>query len=287
MNLPLENIVIGLIVAAVSLFISKFVEKCWEKFTILFVGVFVAFVIIFSPAIFFLERNFKAPSDVDILGYLYGEDADIQENPYGESVFVVQELSGVEKEQFNYASQVNTQVVSKIGGWDQDPQKMLILTRTGPPACCDQSQGPILGGAVFFWVKGTWQVECYQKLITPFGSFDGLETAEIKTIGPMKTAVVLEDKLLRNGILRTWELLLSDLEGCLKVIGKLETGADNTVKCSEGGNDEPCWAYSSVYVFVPGENPKYEDILLTTSGTRILEGNLVSFEETITQKLIL
>ena len=274
------NLVLGLIVIATSLLIARFIGKRWGKITVLILGAIAAGALIFYPSITLFMRSRQAPDDAEILGLLYGGDADIQEGLDGESLYIVEELSTVEKEQFSYAAQVNTQIVSKVSGWEQKPQKVLVLTRTGPPACCDRSQLPVLGGALLSWENGAWQVGGYQKLIMPYGGFDRVEAREIVAIGPQKTTVVLGEQVLRNGVIQTWDLLLGEVDGHLKVIGRIETGADNKENCPPTAEDESCWSYSAAYEFVQGVNPDYDNIVIRTSGTKIVDGVLVSFEET-------
>jgi len=64
------------------------------------------------------------------------------------------------------------------------------------------------------------------------------------------------------------------------VIVRIETGADNAQNCPPRAEDEPCWSYSAAYEFAPGVNPEYDDIVVRTLGTKVVDGDLVSFEET-------
>jgi hypothetical protein len=280
MGFSIEYFAFGLIALAISLLIASVVEKRWRKIAILLLGTVVAVIVISIPSITFFVGSPQAPSDAEIFHLLYGEDIAIQESLNGETVYIVEELSGVEKEQYDYAVQVNTHIVGKVRGWDQDPQKILVLTRTGPPACCDRSQLPVLGGALFSWKDGSWLVDGYQKLITPYGSFDHYEAGEIEVIGPQKTAVVLQDEYGGDGVSQTWDLLIGEVDGRLKVIGKIETSANNAEVCPPAAETEPCWAYAAAYEFTLGENPGYNDIVVSTSGTKIVGGDLVTFEET-------
>ena len=79
---------------------------------------------------------------------------------------------------------------------------------------------------------------------------------------------------------RLRDLILSKVDGSLKVVARIETGAHNEQRCPPLTEGEPCWSYAAVYEFVPGDDPAYSTILLNTSGTKIEAGELMAFEET-------
>jgi hypothetical protein len=151
MKLSLINILFGLFLVTVSLFAARLIKKRWGQICVILLGTVMAGIVAFFPALIFILNSPKAPSDSEILYLLYGSDIKIQESLDRKTLYIVQELSEIEKEQFNYAVQVNTNITYKERGWDHDPKKILVLTRTGPPDCCDRSHLPVLGVAVFSW----------------------------------------------------------------------------------------------------------------------------------------
>jgi hypothetical protein len=248
--------------------------------------VFTMGVIIFSFTITSCATAHHIPDDIEIFKLIYGNNVSIQESGDEKFVYIEEELSPIEREQFNYASQIITRIVRKIKGWDQDSNKILVLTQSGPPSCCDRSQVPVLGGVVLVSTGDTWQVESFRKLITPFGGIESLEALTIEVIAPQKTVLVLSDAMVRDSVVQTWDLLIAEIQGNLKLIARIETGANNLDSCSVPAENEQCWSYSAAYEFVPCDNLDDEiicefcDIVITTVGTKIIEGELVSFEDT-------
>ena len=280
MTLPYLNLLFSMIITAAALLAVRTVQKRWQKGLFLVLGAIAAGVIVFLPSITVFLNARQAPTDADILRLLYGDDVPIQVGTDGESVFIIEKLTSIEREKFGYASQVNTEIVGKAHGWDHDPQKYLILTRTGPPACCDASKVPALGAAVLSLEDTKWQVDAYQKLITPCLGCDALEGVKIEAIGPRKTAAVLREYLERDGVSAAAVVLLAAVDARLKVIARIDTGANNQGVCAPAAEDVPCWSYTADYQFVPGEDPAYHDIIVTVSGTALLDGELVSIDKT-------
>ncbi len=280
MSLSAANIIIGVLVIMGSLLIAVRLEKRWEQIVVFLLGIVLSITITFFPSIIYLLDFHKPPSDAEILTLLYGDEIVIQESGDGKTVNIVEQLSEVEREQFSYAAQVNTQVVYKKSGWNGSPQSIIVLTRTGPPDCCDRSLVPVLGGAVITWEDDTWLVTSHLNWITPFHGFDLLPEGEFVEIGPQKTGLVLQEITHSNRRTQTWDLILSEVDGRLKLVGKIETSANNADRCPPIAEDEPCWEYASTYGLAPGSHPDYYDIRVTTSGTKLAGKSLVSIEET-------
>lgn len=279
MNQSIINFIMGFVVGVSSLLIATRFKKRWAKISVILLGILLGGVIAFFPSIRDLLNSPKLPSDSEILRLLYGSAVELQQSPDGRSVFVLVQLSETEKEQFNYVAQVQTQIVYKGRGWENNLQQVILLTKTGPPECCDRSLLPVLGGAVLTWNNRTWQVASYQKLITPFQSFDRVPEGKIVQIGPKKTGIVLQDWAAQNGQTQTWDVIISSVDGRLKPVIRIETLANNADRCPPNQEDEPCWAYTVEYDFIPGDNPDYEDIQVRVSGTKLAGGEPVSFDE--------
>ncbi len=280
MSLSAANIVIGILVIMGSLLIAVRLKKRRAQVLACVLGIALAGTIAFFPSILYLLNSQRTPSDAEILSLLYGDEIVIQESRDGETVYIVEQLSDVKKEQFSYAAQVNTQVVYQENGWDNNPQSLIVLTRTGPPDCCDRSLLPILGAAVITWEDDTWLVTSGLKWITPFHSFDPFLEGEIVEIGPQITGLILQEMTRSNRRTQTWDLILSEANGRLTLVAKIETSAHNADQCSPALEDEPCWEYESVYELVPGSHPAYYDIHIIASGTKFSNGLVTPFEET-------
>ena len=280
MNLSIINFMVGVIVGFGSLAVAMRFEKRWAKISIFLLGIIIGLGIAFLPAIRYFINSPQLPDDAEILRLLYAPDVVLQKSPDGQSFFVVEQLSEVEKEQFSYAAQVQTQIVHKARGWENNPQQIILLTKTGPPECCDRSLLPVLGGAVLIWESGTWQVATYQKLIMPFHSFDQLSESEIIPIGPQKTAIILKEQVNQSSLAQSWAVTISSVDGHLKPVARIETLANNADQCIPIADDELCWEYNAEYEFIPGSHPDYYDLWVRISGTKLEQGELVSFEET-------
>lgn len=280
MNLMVLNILMGVLIIVGSFAIVRRIDKRWGKIIGSILGITLAGIITFFPWISTMLNSHRIPGDAEILSLLYGDDFLIQESLDGRNVYIVEQLSQTEREQFNHAVQVNTQIVYKKNGWNNNPHSLIVLTRTGPPDCCDRSLSPILGGAVIQLDDDAWRVSAYQKLISPFQSFDLISEGEFVEIGPGKMGLLLPERTQLNGATQTWEMILSEIDGQLKLVAKIETGANNTAQCSSSAGDEPCWAYASTYEFIPGRNPKYYDIQIRSTGTKITDDLLLPFEDT-------
>ena len=245
---------------------------------ILALGALVAGVILFYPHL----PISRTPTDAEILSLLYGPETEIQKSPDGKTDYIIEQLSEIEKEQFHYASQVNTQIIYKRSGWEHDPHQWIVFTKTGPPDCCDRSFLPVLGSAILTWKDGAWQVVLYQKLITPLYAFDLIPKGEFVEIGLQKSGFRLQDRASQNSGTQTWDLVIAKVDGHLKPVAKIETLANNETQCPPFADKEPCWEYISEYKFVTVDQPGFYEILVTTSGTRLENDTLVSFTETKT-----
>jgi len=73
--------------------------------------------------------------------------------------------------------------------------------------------------------------------------------------------------------------VISDIEGSLKIIANIVVSSENTQVCYPVMENELCWEYDSEYDFVRGDNPRYYDIRVTTSGTKVVDGELVRVDE--------
>jgi len=279
MSQSIAAILLSLLILLMSLLIAKRIEKWGLKILIFALGALAAGIILFYPSLPNTLSLARSPTDAEILLLLYGPEVEIQESPNGKSIFILEQLSEIEKEQFHYASQVNTQIIHKRGGWRKDPHLWIVLTETGPPDCCDQSFLPVLGCAIIAREEGTWQVVLHQKLIVPLHTFDFIPEGEFVEIGHQKPGFRLQDRVTINGRTQTWDLIIAEIDGHLKPVAKIETLANNQAQCPPIGKEESCWESTSKYNFVASSQSDYYDILVTTSGTRLVNETPVPFTE--------
>lgn len=279
MTLSAFNVLVGLLVIVGTLFVARRLEKRWGKITACILGALSAGTLVFYPSLVNTLSLQKIPSDAEILSLLYGDDVPIQESLDGETVYITEQLSSIEREQFNYANQVNTQVVYKRKGWNDDPQSVIVLTRTGPLDCCDRSLSPVLGGAVITKGDHGWQVSTPQKWITPYYNFDLISSGKFIEISSAKIGLLLIEKTQNTEINQTWDLILGEIDGRLKVVAKIQTGANNENTCVPTNAVDTCWMYESAYVFVQGSHPDYDEIHIQTEGTKIIQGVVTLFSE--------
>jgi hypothetical protein len=119
--------------------------------------------------------------------------------------------------------------------------------------------------------------------------YDGLNKeniGEIMNIGLQKTALILPDGIVSNGVSSSWDWLLSDWNDHLKIIAKIETGKNNAEQCEESSRGFPCWGYQSTYNFSNKQDVLFNDIAVRISGTKVQNGELVSVDELIWLKFV-
>ena len=279
MKLLTANTIYGLLIILISFLMAWRFKKQSAKVLIVTLGIALAAVVVFLPTISFQMALPKAPDDAEILYLLYGAEIDIQQDQDGGKPYLVKELSETEKEQFNYTSQMNTSLLYDERGWQGDPSRLVVLTATAPPECCARTEQFVLGGAVLAWENETWQVLFHQEFIA-FINRSGADTeAESVQIGPQKDGIMITDHLFKNGTARVSDVIVTEANARLVAVVAIETGAHNAENCPPILDAEPCWEYSALYEWVPGSNPEFFDIRVTTSGTKLIDEKSVPFEE--------
>ncbi|HBX68157.1 MAG TPA: hypothetical protein DEH25_01880 [Chloroflexi bacterium] len=279
MNLSAAQIFWGLMILLGGFYLTIRVQPRERKVLAAALGISLAGLVLFLPVMVCLYNSPPIPTDTEILRLLYGPGASIQTNPDG-SAYIVEELSEIEKEQFQYAAQVNTQIAHQVRNWEGNPKVLIVLTRTSLPDCCERALSPVLGGARLHWEDDRWQVDSYQKLMIPYARFDLLPETSILEIGPEKNALVLtDDPLLARGF-QTQQIILAVVDGQLKPVAEIATLANNANLCPPLAETEPCWEYEVAYKFIRGDQPEYFDLRVITEGTKLVNGNLVGVNET-------
>ena len=223
----------------------------------------------------------KIPDDTEFLRLLYGPEITIQTEADGETIFITEQLSETEKEQFQYANQVNTNIAHTLRNWVGDPKKLIVFTRTGLPDCCDRSLSPVLGAALLTWDGRAWQVDSYRKWLISFERFDLLPQAETIKIGPGRNALVITNEPFQTRGTQTQDIILAVIDGHLKPVAMIETLTNNAYVCPPVADTEPCWETRATYEFLHEDQPEYFDLRVVIEGTKLVNNALVDVSETI------
>jgi len=148
--------------------------------------------------------------------------------------------------------------------------KYVLLTETGPEGTGAHAAMAQIGGAVFHIVAGVWRIEIEQRSITMMGSFGHEPAGDLMQIGPDRHGFLFEPDWMGQGNEVQYAILIGDVGQTLKPIYNHEIFL-------HGENGDSVWEYSSEMDFVPGGNPDYYDIHLTTQGTQPIQGTIEPF----------
>jgi hypothetical protein len=151
--------------------------------------------------------------------------------------------------------------------------KFVLLTETGPEGMGAHSEYARIGGALFRRTGSGWEPEIISRDIVPMGSFGHAPDGALIVIGPDKHAFLFEPQWAGQGSGITYADLLAPVNGSLVRIFYHELKQHSEV----GG---VVWDYSATMEFVPGPNPAYDDIRLTTTGSKPdgIETKIAPFE---------
>jgi hypothetical protein len=124
-----------------------------------------------------------------------------------------------------------------------------------------------IGGSVLSHANGNWQVIAHRDSITVAGGWRyGYGVGELVQIGPDKYGYIFERYCIGTGFSEDEVALITDVDGRLQLVFDNIGIAGRNHPCGEDGG-MPCWTYDSDLQFVPGNNPDYFDLHLSTSGT--------------------
>jgi hypothetical protein len=149
-------------------------------------------------------------------------------------------------------------------------EKFILLTETGPEGMGTHAEFAMIGGALFHKVRGAWEGEIEQREITGMGSFGHAPDGELLAIGPDKHGFLFRPEWAGQGNVAQNAILIGIVDGLFRVLFSHEIRIHGEV-------EEDVWEYTAVMELIPGGNPAYYDIRMTTTGTNPMQGNVEPF----------
>ncbi len=150
-------------------------------------------------------------------------------------------------------------------------EKYVVLAETALPFDCHPCSAEI-GGGVFVRAGDLWTLEARADYLGSLGSFGHAPKGELIQIGPGKYGFAFRLSYVSTGLGTSGLVVYASVDKDLEEILSIQTGLASVI--------EPKWGYASTIEFVPGNNPRYYDVWVKTSGTKMDDGQLVSVEET-------
>lgn len=128
---------------------------------------------------------------------------------------------------------------------------------------------PLLGAQLWSHQGTEWCLEAEDRAITRMGGAGWLayERVQVVRVGPEKWGVLFEDDMGKGGYAPIRTTIIIPYSNGFSVAFDDITAEDNL-----GSGCEPnknCYKYTGRIDFVPGTNPKYYDLRITTSGTKL------------------
>jgi len=152
--------------------------------------------------------------------------------------------------------------------------KYLLISEIPGDACpaCRAS----IGGAIFVQTDNAWEIDVEQRHITTLGVLGRAPEGTFTQIGADQYGVLFNDSYVENNRSGERIVLISEAENSLRVVLAVETAVTHF---EEGGDGDIAWAYESDLSFIEGDNPEYDDVQITTHGSRPIEGVITKFEK--------
>ncbi len=160
---------------------------------------------------------------------------------------------------------------------ENNVDKYVVLTGTGPADMGAHSSSAQIDGAVFYRTNNTWQIDAEQQHITDMGSFGHAPNGQLVKIGPDKYGFQFNNTYMSTGIGGESISIFTALEKGFKEVFNAQTGYFDA-RYPDTANIEK-EGYSSKVEFVPSNNPTYYDIKVTTQGTKLVDKKVIPFEE--------
>ncbi len=155
---------------------------------------------------------------------------------------------------------------------EENEEKYILLTETGPDGMGAHAEYALIGGALFHKILGAWEIEIQQRVITWMGSFGHAPDGELQAIGPDKHGFLFKPEWSGQGSSSQNAVLIGIVGLEFKVIFLHEIRV-------HGEAGDAVWDYSSEMEFLPGSNSEYFTIQVTTKGTRPEVDIVAPFEE--------
>ncbi|MEW6730764.1 MAG: hypothetical protein AB1489_05455 [Acidobacteriota bacterium] len=187
---------------------------------------------------------------------------------------------------FEWPSEIDTAYTSvglAVNFQQGGSERFLVITQTAPPEIISHASGGIVGGALFTKVGDAWQLDLDQKYIDQMGGYNAAPEGNLVKIGPDKYGVLFRPGFTNQGYTVESLVIISEIDKQFREIALVEEiYQDNEGSC--GGDLGECWKYDSKIEFVPGSNPLYFDLKVTTSGTKQSDDKVINFNEVRTYR---
>lgn len=220
-----------------------------------------------SPTLAFtsdLTGAFDLPAAMELL---YRAEGDLETDSQGEVVVRIHGIPDSDDPRDKIIKVVLAAPYREAG-----QEKFILLTETGPEGMGAHAEYALIGGALFHRIRDSWEIEIEQREITWMGSFGHAPDGELLTIGPDKHGFLFIPQWAGQGSMVETAQLIGIVGVEFKLIFVHEMRNHSEM-------ENIVWDYSSTMEFLPGRNPEYYDIRMTTRGAKPLRGTVAPFEE--------
>jgi hypothetical protein len=228
----------------------------------------------------------RTPGEFDprlALKLIFGSDSTVYADDKGEVYAVWQASPEDARTMFRdpeRANPVRTHVTSALPFRQDNMDKYLVLTESLPNTGGDCVLcAPALGGALFTWRDGTWQIDVADRSFMPLGRWGSAPQGQLAKIGPDKHGVEFRYKYDSQGYIYEYLIIVGALGDEFRVILDEKISESNSGACGPQAGIE-CYGYSSDTSYVVGANPEYYDLVIKTLGTRLTDQKPTWFNET-------
>jgi hypothetical protein len=197
---------------------------------------------------------------------LYGGEGNLETSPQGEVMVRIPRAPGSEQDQDQII-----RILLATNYREAGEDKYVVLTETGPEGMGAHAAVAQIGGAIFHWTAHAWQIEIQQRSITSMGSFGHAPGGDLVNIGSDKHGFLFQPMWVGQGSESQYATLIGIAGPTFRIIFQHEIFIHSEV-------EDTVWEYSAEMDFLPGGNPEYYDIRITTRGTKPAAGEVKPFE---------
>ncbi len=136
--------------------------------------------------------------------------------------------------------------------------------------------------ALFVYHNDVWQLEKLHQVAAEFSTgLDNSPTAMVIPFGPDKDGLVFGGGYQGQGYLISTDTYVTDVNGRFRQVLSLTTSESNRLNeaCFE---QQLCYEYGATVDLIRGDQPTYFDMRVATSGTKLVDDQLVEFTEVAT-----
>ena len=207
------------------------------------------------------------------LASLFGRDGQM-EDVYDERTYVWQDL----QEELFPGKTIYSWVLLFTTYQENAQDKAILIAASIPSEGWDcHACSPTIGGAVFIKTSVGWQMTFAQLDITSFGSFGSAPAGQLVQIGAERYGAMFETTYMGQGYATNTLYLIAEVNRQLQVAFNVVTQQGNMAACGPGL--EECWSWVSQVEFVSDGQPEFFPLRITSSGTRLENGQVTNFAE--------